>query len=153
MEHDLHKPRIHLNTATLQVTIDRPLLQQSETVSYKEWLARGFVVAHLANSGRFSRLVTPGAWNAVIRLADGLRPWSAELEKYFEGGFDWSHIRDSSWEAFVAMAEFLAETLWNKPFDCIMAEKLVAAARFADKDLLTLADYNDSLKEGNYVRY
>ena len=54
-----------------------------------------------------SDLVSNPDYRNLIRLADGLGPWNAELAEYFEGGTDYSHIRDSSPGAMHDMANYL----------------------------------------------
>jgi len=68
---------------------------------------RKFVVDHLYFHGSLRLLLTnKQQWQAYC-LADGLGKCSEAELKEINGGWDWSHIRDSSDEALREMAEFI----------------------------------------------
>ena len=98
---------------------------QKETATYRQVYARSFVVEHLHYSGMFRSFVDGEMFQHCIELADGFGAYDADLAEYFKGGFDWSHIRDSSWAAFEHMAEYLVDTKWvDDSFDAMIAKNL-----------------------------
>lgn len=68
---------------------------------------RELVIAYLHHSGSQSDLLPEGiAWE-VYCLADGFGRREPDELAGINGGWDWSHVRDSSPEAFARMAACL----------------------------------------------
>ena len=83
-----------------------------EEITFAQWYARAFVVAHLHYKGKFREFLNTEQAYECYKLADGFGPWDSHLEEYFKGGWDWSHIRDSSWEAHERIAEYIIAEKW-----------------------------------------
>ena len=68
---------------------------------------RYFVVQHLRYTGKWYTSVNDEVWVKCFQAADGFGPWDDELAEYLKGGWDWSHIRDSSEAGFGRIANQL----------------------------------------------
>lgn len=59
--------------------------------------------------GDKSRLLPESVWERVYSMGDGFGKRTREELRGINDGFDWSHIRDSSWQALQAMERELIE--------------------------------------------
>lgn len=117
-----------MNTVTYDpisntVTIDRPEFGDRLRYTFKEYYALCFAVQHLNYSGRFKNILSRSEiWQAYC-LCDGFGKLSPRELKGINGGWDWSHIRDSSTEALVEVAEWIAARHWSGgSLDAIIAQ-------------------------------
>ena len=89
--------------------------------------ARKFVVDHLNWQGPLHSILTPAQmWHAYC-LCDGFDMPPAELAEY---GWDWSHVRDSRPETYLAVADYIAGETWHlKTFAAIVDNMLAQCER------------------------
>lgn len=64
---------------------------------------------HAFFMGERSRELPARVWEHVYATADGFGKLSREELREINDGFDWSHIRDSSWQALADMERILME--------------------------------------------
>lgn len=112
------------------------------TYTYKEWYAKAFVFAHLHYNGGLKNVLTyDEQWQAYklcdgfgetclsLNLETGQATWQAtDLD---EIGWDWSHVRDSSPEALVRCAEWIAQQKWAAgSLDALVKDALATAEKY-----------------------
>jgi hypothetical protein len=94
---------------------------ETEEITFTQYYARAFAIAHLHHNGVFRSFLSTAQKYECYKLADGFGPWDDHLEDYFKGGWDWSHVRDASWEAHELIAEYIISEIWT---DNNLAEKV-----------------------------
>jgi len=124
------------NPTTKEVTYDNGL--ETVTVPYFQLYARKFVIDHLNWDGPFYHkvLTHDESWQAYC-MCDGFGKMS---ESWFEShDYDWSHVRDSSLDTMVEVADYIAHKHWAIPSIMAQAEEMLAQAQkigFNPVDLL-----------------
>lgn len=89
--------------------INAPELYAKMQAEAKEAQARNraYVMSYMSRKGANYGQLTRDEMLEVYKRADGMGPWDAFLDEYFQGGWDWSHLRDSTPAAFKVMAEYI----------------------------------------------
>lgn len=107
---ELHTPSREFKDG--QVVI-KDIFGEVHTKPFLQWYAGIFVVQHAHWDGKYYGLVRERELLiGIYHRADGFGPWDEQLDEYMRGGLDWSHIRDSSDEAMVRIAEWLVSEMW-----------------------------------------
>lgn len=91
--------------------------------------ARDLVVEHMHYDGASRELLTSEEFWEVYCLGDGFGKCSPERLRGINGGYDWSHIRDSSPEGWVAMAERIQQVKKDR-----LVEKLLEQQKEKGED-------------------
>jgi hypothetical protein len=63
----------------------------------------------MGDKGTYFARTSPKTWEAVYAMGDGFGKRTREELRDINDGFDWSHIRDSSWQALQEMERALIE--------------------------------------------
>lgn len=98
-----------LNQEKMEVTITwNP--ENTETVSYVDFYARAFAIQRLHYNGQFNNIITDAEWEQAYLMCDGF----GLVDKYFAISmcWDWSHVRDSSYETLRKVADWIASNHW-----------------------------------------
>jgi hypothetical protein len=75
---------------------------------------RSLVVDYVHSTGRFSQELPDKVFWEVYQLGDGFGRLPPEMLAEINDGYDWSHVRDSSDEAFAEMATHLRSLGYTK---------------------------------------
>lgn len=85
----------------------------TEEIPFRTYLARAFVTAHLHWNGVYKSILSLEQQEQAYLMCDGfgnladLHPLSDTRTHW-----DWSHIRDSSYDAFEKVADWIASVKW-----------------------------------------
>lgn len=112
------------NPQTQTVTITRRPLNETITVPFKDHYARWFVIEHLHSDGYYK---------SVLHLTELVEAWLMcdGFDESVPDGYklgDWSHVRDSSYESLVGVAQWIATKRWDRTLDQIISDMLYNAA-------------------------
>lgn len=104
-------------TKTYEPTTDTVILESEfglEIIPFRTFFARSFVQEHLHWNGRYSKgILSNEQQQQAYLLCDGFGNL-ADLHPLSDArvNWDWSHIRDSSYDAFERVADWIASVKW-----------------------------------------
>lgn len=118
------------------------------TVDFKTFFTRQWVIAHLHWNGGYKHMISHEQWIQAYLLCDGfganIDPLMASYQDY-----DWSHVRDSSDDAFSNVAQFLATAVnwFGGDFEAVYNQHVTDIERIQQSQpevsmLLGVIDYN-----------
>jgi len=107
---------------------------ETVTVDWMKFYARYFVIQHLHWDGRYKDVLGDGETQTrFFLMCDGFGKFRDYLHYFSQvGGYDWSHVRDSSLETMLEIAGILADEFWATPFS-EMAEQILHDAASVGK--------------------
>ena len=87
---------------------------ETVTVSFDSFYARAFVVQHLNWMGVYRSFLSVDQFWTAYEMCDGFGPMEAMTQEERDSvGFDWSHVRDSTFETLWKVADWIANEQWH----------------------------------------